>query len=39
MEEVKGLPGILGQSKREALKYFKDFIEDYNTGIILHNLI
>ena len=34
MDEVKHLPGVLGQSKREVMKYFKDYIEDYNTGKI-----
>jgi hypothetical protein len=32
MEEVKKIPGVLGQGKREVMKYFRDYIEDYNTG-------
>lgn len=32
MDEVKGMAGIMGQSKRDVMTYFKDFIEDYNTG-------
>jgi len=36
--EVKCLPAVLGQGKREVMKYFRDFIEDYNTGILFYSL-
>jgi hypothetical protein len=36
--EVKCLPAVLGQGKREVMKYFRDFIEDYNTGILFYYL-
>jgi hypothetical protein len=36
MDEVKKMPGILGQSKREIMTYFKSFIEDYNTATMPH---
>eukprot|EP01038_Epipyxis_sp_PR26KG_P012253 gene12253-16428_t len=32
MDEVKGMPGIMGQSKKEVMQHFKSFIEDYNTA-------
>lgn len=32
MEEVKGIKGILYQSKRDVMKYFQGFMEDYNTA-------
>jgi hypothetical protein len=36
MDEVKGMAGIMGQSKRDVMTYFKDFIEDYNTATMPH---
>eukprot|EP01035_Chromulina_nebulosa_P018916 gene18916-24720_t len=36
MTEVKGQPGILGQSKFEIMKAFKSYIEDYNTATLPH---
>ena len=36
MSEVKGIDGIMGQSKREIMTCFKDFIEDYNTATMPH---
>lgn len=32
MDEVKHMPGILGQSKRDIMLMFKYYIEDYNTA-------
>lgn len=37
MTEVKKLPGVLGQGRREIMEYFKQFIEDYNTATLPHN--
>lgn len=36
LTEVKGMPGAMGQSKREIMILFKDFIEDYNTATMPH---
>lgn len=36
MEEVKKMPGILGQSKREIMDAFKSYMEDYNTATMPH---
>ena len=36
MSEVKGIDGVMGQSKREIMICFKDFIEDYNTATMPH---
>mmetsp|Transcript_14717 Transcript_14717/g.22199 ORF Transcript_14717/g.22199 Transcript_14717/m.22199 type:complete len:283 (+) Transcript_14717:131-979(+) len=36
MEEVKKMPGILGQSRREVMEYFKCYMEDYNTATMPH---
>lgn len=36
MVEVKGMPGIMGQSKREIMVCFKDYIEDFNTATMPH---
>lgn len=36
MSEVKNLPGIMGQGRAEVMKYFRDFMEDYNTATMPH---
>lgn len=36
MSEVKKMPGIMGQGKREIREYFKSFMEDYNTATMPH---
>lgn len=36
MDEVKGMPGIMGQSKREIMQHFKSYIEDFNTATMPH---
>jgi alpha-galactosidase/6-phospho-beta-glucosidase family protein len=36
MTEVKNMAGIMGQSKREIMEYFKSYIEDYNTATMPH---
>ena len=36
MSEVKNMPGIMGQGRSEVMKYFRDFIEDYNTATMPH---
>jgi len=37
MEEVKGMPGILSESKRDIMQHFKSFIEDFNTATMPHD--
>ena len=32
MDEIKHMPGIIGQGKREIMEHFKEFCEDYNTA-------
>jgi hypothetical protein len=32
MTEVKGVPGVLSESKRDVAQHFKGFVEDYNTA-------
>jgi hypothetical protein len=36
MTEVKGMPGVMGQSKREVMECFRGFMEDYNTATMPH---
>lgn len=36
MEEVKHMPGILGQSKREIMEWYRTYMEDYNTATMPH---
>ena len=37
MAEVKGIPGILCENKREIMINFKSFMEDYNTATMPHD--
>jgi hypothetical protein len=36
MIEVKKQPEILGQGKREVMKWFKAYVEDFNTATLPH---
>lgn len=36
MLEVKNMPGVLSAGRGEIMKYFKDFIEDFNTATMPH---
>ena len=37
MSEVKKLPDVMGQGKREMMMHFKSFIEDFNTATMPHD--
>jgi hypothetical protein len=36
MEEVKHMPGIIGQGRREVMEWFRCYMEDYNTATMPH---
>ena len=36
MDEVKRMPGIFGQSKKDIMQMFKCYIEDFNTATLPH---
>ena len=37
MAEVKGVPGVMTESKRDIMAHFKSYMEDFNTATMPHH--